>query len=120
MIEHEPGTEIVIGLVGPLGVDMDLFSSLVGQAVESVGFKPSLIRLSQLMGEVDNFHLVNGSESDYYDVKVHGLMESGNLLREHLGGNSLAMLSVLAIKEHRLSECGDKDKPVDRTAYILR
>lgn len=110
------GTEIVIGLVGAIGVDMDRFQSAVANAISSVGFEPNLIHVSSLMESLSGFILAPNSSSPYYDERVFGLMESGNKFREELGTDALSKLAILAIQRNRNGE----EAPQDRHAYILR
>jgi len=110
----KPCPEVVIGLVGPVGVDLDPIVEALMRRVEAVEYKPWLIRLStqiaQLFG-VDHSDLPE-------DQRIEKLMDAGTKVREDTGrGDAVALLAIAEIRRVRLQECGGS---TESNAYVLR
>jgi deoxycytidylate deaminase len=116
-------TELVIGLVGAVGTDLDMVSTEVELALDAYGYKAKEIRLSSLLGEL------NWSEelpSEPLDEHIWTHMDAGNKLRlcwER--GDAMALLALTEIaavrEEHESEKYEDsRTKSLDRFAFILR
>jgi len=124
------GNEIVIAMVGALGTDLEMVQTLIEAALDEVGYKHEQVRLSELIQGVPNYPLSVDCSSELFDVKVEALMDAGNEIRQKLGGDALAKLSVMRIRSIRDernqgkgkegSEFEESSIPLPRTAYILR
>ena len=114
------GAELVFGLVGAVGTDLDAVSDVLASELRRLGYKSELIRLSQLLKETDVWPTPEPDISglDKY-IKVH--QETGNEYRKSFKrADALALSSVAAIRKFRESVNNDSKKPVERQAYILR
>lgn len=111
------GTELIFGLVGALGSDLDLVIKALSDSMSLVGYTCQTIKLSQLLHEIDKWEFPETTEEER--IKIH--MDRGNELRENLErGDALAVLAIGAIREERESVTGDPKKPSALKAYILR
>ncbi|WP_159705994.1 anti-phage dCTP deaminase [Arthrobacter sp. 18067] len=110
--------EIVIGIVAPIGTDLDgLFPHLESQ-LRQFGYSSTMIRMSELLKDgnsaVENLRL--SAESCYAET----LMDAGDRLRGHYeSGDALAALSIARISSLRRIQGKNLDQS-SRHAWILR
>ncbi|HLZ43404.1 MAG TPA: anti-phage dCTP deaminase [Candidatus Sulfotelmatobacter sp.] len=119
-MEAKFGPEIVFGLVGSVGTELDFVAQCLSITVADLNYEPLTVRLSELMHEVDlDLCKKLPEEPAYSRYMTH--MTAGNELREFLTrGDALAMLAVGAIREARQDKNGKPDQPLARHAYILK
>lgn len=118
--EGKPGPEIIFGLVGSVGTELDFVAQRLSMTLADLNYEPLTIRLSELMHEVDLDLCRNLPEEPAY-ARYMAHMTAGNQLREFLDrGDALAMLAVGAIREAREEKNGKSDQPLARHAYILK
>jgi cytidine deaminase len=118
-LEHEIAeTELVFGLVGALGTDMERISGMLHVALERMDYRTSEIRLSSLLREVDwDTPLKEHAKLDSY-LAAH--MDAGDRLREGWQRpDALALLAVAKISAERdqLAAAGES---LTRRAWVLR
>lgn len=110
--------ELVFGLVGAIGTDLDHVFKCLANALDAVGYSSKLIKVSDL---------IRASEA-WHDPKIQGLDDhveqyqiGGNNFRKALGRpDALALASILNIRHERRSMTNDAGKPADRQAYVIR
>lgn len=110
--------EIVVGIVAPIGTDVDTFVSLLQRALEDVDYKTESLRLSQLLDEtaVGGDLPSRSSDADYYRQR----MDAGDELRRLLGSDdALAAYAIARIRDLRFKQTGSYDQN-RRHAWILR
>lgn len=111
--------ELVFGLVGPIGVDLDYVTEVLVEALESVGYRNArTIRITQLMREVPaGLPLDATGHIDSFRQRI----SYANRVRGLLGRNdALAILAVSAIRQFRSEERGNEEEPLPGQAYIVR
>jgi deoxycytidylate deaminase len=106
--------DIVIGLVAPIGTDLDPVCRALASSFQRLGYSAHQVRLSEHLDEVQSafgLKLKHTDEADRYDK----YMTAGNCFRTALKrGDALSMLAVGAIREFRKTAEGTKQ------AFILR
>lgn len=112
----KPCPEIVIGLVGPVGVDLDPVTTALINALSAVEYKAKVVRLSQ---RIAHFF---GKEETYKGLpenqRIENLMTDGTKLREDSGrGDAVALLAIAEVRRVRMQELDGK---TEGNAYILR
>jgi deoxycytidylate deaminase len=120
--------ELVIGLVGPIGVDLDTIISYLEKSLKSVRYDVRKIHLTQLMGEMAPHWRV---DDETYSARYHSLIANADKLRRE--SKNKAVLSCIAISEIRrirqelqLAKNPEMDAKEARkipslgTAYIIR
>ena len=116
-INKTEGPELVFGLVGALGSDLELVTDTLCDSLSIVDYSCRKIRISQLLHEIDGWEFPETLE----EGRINKHMDKGNELRNSLErGDALALLAIGAIREERESTTGDSNKPCSRTAYVLR
>ncbi len=110
--------ELVFGLVGPIGVDLEFVTKALGEALEDVGYEARVFRITQLMQEVPlTLPLGAAGYIDSFKERI----AYANEVRERLQRNdALAILGVSAIRQFRAEVGGNEEEPLQARAYILR
>lgn len=110
----KPYPELVFGLVGPVGVDLDPVTKILTRQLKVPEYQVKTIRLSK---QIEDFFKSDYSKESE-DVRIRKLMDEGTRLREESGrGDAVALLGVAEIFRAREEEFGGK---AERNAYILR
>ncbi len=111
--------ELVIGLVGSLGTNLDALCSSLDKVLSGLGYKSTPpIRLSSFLREFPRWQdLPTARSCEYFDRH----MDAGNTLRRDSDcSDALALLAVTNILNLRENSTGSREKPAQATAYILR
>lgn len=105
--------ELVIGLVSPIGLDLDPLITALSSGFQLAGYRPIPIRLSDQIKEVFDLDLSARPEHE----RIELLMNGGTMLREKSDcGDAIALLGIAEIYSRR-----DEEKlGFDRNAFILR
>src|ERR1044071_3691203 len=114
MLLRDPSSELVFGLVAPIGADLERLEADLIDQVGLYGYQPNSIRLSALLREVQlGVKLHETPEL----ARINSYIKAGNTLREQTQCEEvLALWAMGLIKELR-----SPDAPVlGRTAHILR
>jgi cytidine deaminase len=111
----EAGLEdIVIGLVAPIGTDLDPVCRALAATFERLGYVSRLVRLTDYLQEVRkafDLDLEHANEAERYDK----FMTAGTKFRTAMGrGDALSMVAVGAMREFR------KTFKATKHAFILR
>jgi len=120
MAESSSRPELIFGLVGPLGTDLNAVGRVLQDTLAQVGYESVVHRLSKLMRDLSGepWTLLKDGPRDEA-IEAH--MLAGNRLRSTLDRNdAMAMLGLIAIQEYRGNSAeGDPTKPRPRFAHIL-
>lgn len=117
--------ELFLGLVAPIGTDTRQIAVQLQDALKNVGYESTYIKVTKLMEQIPTG--ISLLESPL-EARYNSYIDYANKVRELLGksatdkakGNdSLAMLSVTAIKAARKKATGDEKKAQHGHAYIL-
>lgn len=120
LISDYRDSELVIGLVGAVGAQLDKVSVYLKNKLDGCGYIVHEIRVSTQVIPmfVDTSHVPD--ESGY--ERTSELMKAGNQARENADDNSILALGV-ATRIHRLRELDDEEKPKPkrgpRTLFVL-
>ncbi|HWO24834.1 MAG TPA: anti-phage dCTP deaminase [Kofleriaceae bacterium] len=111
----DPGSELVFGLVAPVGADLDVLEADLSNQLRQYGYTPISIRLSKLLKGVRELDVELKDAPEFDRLMSH--MDGGNRLRAQAGsGEVLALWAMAEIKNQRVT-----GNPVRRrTAHILR
>jgi hypothetical protein len=115
-VEDHP--ELIFGLVGPIGVDLESVTECLSNALADVGYKACTIRITELMKEVPvGLPLDAAGYIDSFKQRI----DYANKVCEVLGRkDALAIMAISAIREFRLEATNNVDEPKSRQAYIIR
>lgn len=107
--------ELFVGLVGPIGVDLESLTDAVMTSLDSVSYKSRLVRLTEVLrGLGGDFADVPDTPAD---ARYHRLMDLGNELRQRIAAaEAMVMLGVWGIGSAR----DEMTTATKRRAYVLR
>src|SRR5574337_899266 len=111
--------ELVLGVVGALGTDLDLVYQAFNNSMSEVGYRCRLIHLIELLHAIDRWERIPESP---LDVRYNKHMDAGDDFREMIGrGDALDLLAVVNIRQqYRKAERGDPDGLIPSCAYVLK
>ncbi|MEQ8295922.1 MAG: anti-phage dCTP deaminase [Nitratireductor sp.] len=116
--------ELIVGLVGPIGVDLDAITHYLEKSLKSVGYDAEKIHLTRLMGDMLPGWKV---DDETYSARYHSLIANADRLRRET--NNQSVLSCMAISEIRRIRQEKNNKidhkearklPILGNAYIIR
>lgn len=109
-----PYPELVFGLVGPIGVNLEPVISILKSQLKTFNYTTSEIRLSK---QIDLF-LKTEHSKDPEHTRINSLMDEGTKLRVESGrGDAVALLGIAEIIRVRDNDHGGK---FEKNAFILR
>jgi cytidine deaminase len=108
----------VIGLVGPVGIDLGSVYGSIAKVLTAFEYECHDIHLSDQLRALDwSEPLVEAPA----DERLWSYMSAGNHLRELWDrDDAFALLAINAITLARSKVSGDREKPLERHAYVLR
>jgi deoxycytidylate deaminase len=110
--------ELIVGLVAPIGVDLEVVADALSRALDSVAYGAVRIRITDVLTGLGGEY--GGVVDRPEDKRYHELMDRGNRLRERVGHpDAMARLAVVAIGEQRERFLA-AEPPVLRRAYLVR
>lgn len=119
--------ELVVGLVGAVGTDLDVTADLLGEILRTFGYHVAdTISLSRLLDHVQWDVPLPGRESGHYDEYVGKRMTAGDKVRRNLRfGGALVQMAVHEVVLQRaqiLERSGGEAASTQpgNVAYILR
>ena len=111
--------ELVIGLIGPLGVDLDQIHGMLGRSLGALGYSSEKIVLSDALSEKAmglKSRIRDGSEYD----RIVSRMNAGDELRARAGGGAAAILASMQIQKSRRCATGSNKEAHHNYCYVLK
>ncbi|BBI98438.1 cytidine deaminase [Ferrigenium kumadai] len=107
--------ELVFGLVGPVGVNLDPVISVLTKELKALNYKAETIRLSK---QIEAF-FSSDHRKEAEDKRISNLMTEGTRLRtESKRGDAVALLGIAEIMRIREEKFGEHAE--ENNAYILQ
>ena len=114
------GPELFIGLVGAVGTNLRVIVELLTEELKKVAYHPHEVHLSSLLAGLPKFSHLAALKNGPEDERIDAHMAAGDEQRRTMNsGDALALLSVMAIRDHRRQTTGDENKPIQRSVYLL-
>lgn len=113
----QDGPELVLGLVAPIGVDLAAVATALRSALCFVSYEAIEINVIDAAVALDRWPL---NDEPRYDSRASARMTFGNKVRQKIGGDGLALVAIGAIQGQRQDRNEKPDKPITRTAYLIR
>jgi deoxycytidylate deaminase len=110
--------ELVFGIVGPIGVDLEAVVSALSAALQEVKYQPILIHLTSHM---ENKRINTKIDASSYFLRYMSLIKYANEYRK-LATNpaALAGLAILHIRRNRAEFSHSQEQPALGKAYLVR
>ncbi len=118
--------ELVFGIVGPIGVNMDAICDSLTAALRAVAYNAYPIHLTKEMLKehqysLENFPVQEPPERNFYTEVMYKIAYANAVCKEFGDAGTMARIAMRAIADERRRISGDQatlpDKP---TAYIIR
>jgi deoxycytidylate deaminase len=119
--------ELVIGMAGPIGVDLDLIARSLGSALTSVGYTSELIKLT---AEMERYPIAPGAlldevnswkGTDTHDTYMRKMSAANALRKQYDDPALLARIAIDAIRARRGdAPNGGPEKVRAKHAYLIR
>ncbi len=125
--------ELICGIAGPIGIDIDAISQTLTQALQAVDYRTVNIRIT---AEIDKeqTNIQRPLSSDYEALMSYKMDHASAVCRRYGTADTLMRFAMRAIRQHRASlyaagthEATDdtdaippEERVVARTAYIIR
>lgn len=110
--------ELFIGLVGPIGVDLDYVQAVIVKELKHLGYSSVPLRITELMVAIKTGVTI---EQNSYSAKYHSLIAYADKVCEIAGSSAaLAALAVAKIRDERARITGSVEKPALGHAYVIR
>lgn len=111
--KHSIGCELVIGLVAPVGVDLEKIKVKFDNYFKQYNYKQNFVHLSRVVEE-----LRNSDTSKTEHDRLNAAMEAGNSIRKDSErGDFLALLAINEISKKR---SGEQPEPISRCVHVIR
>lgn len=120
---HKEFPELVFGIVGPMGVDIQAICDSLTVALHTVGYGAEIIHLTKEMeGYKLQKHPVERPRStDFYTDVNFKINYANALCKEFSDPATMARIALRAIGDRRETLTGSRDKlPAKPTAYVIR
>lgn len=117
------GPELIFGLVGPIGVNLDAVQKSLTEELNTVGYYSSVIHLTKLLDSYIKDNKLNIDRKKKPSTASSRKIDSANRFRKYVKSNAaLAGIAISAIQLKRESTLKNiKDNsPFPKTAYIIR
>ena len=121
----ELSPELVVGLIGAIGTNMEAVITSLTQAFMTVGYEVQNIRLSDYLSTLKpagrKTPIREKGEKEQTDKYYKNRMDAGNAFRAQADrADAFAFLAASAIRDKRIDFTGDHKKPRASVAYVLR
>ena len=111
-------TELIIGLVGPIGIDLGKVYTELARVLSTFGYECHDLHLTDQLRALEWSQTLTEEPND---ERLWSFMDAGNELRRMWGrDDAFGLLAINAITLERKRASGDREKPLERHAYVLR
>src|SRR5262245_30540319 len=120
-----PLPELVFGIVGPIGVNMDAICDSLTAALRAVSYEPFPIHLTKEMlkphqYQLQRFPVESPSERNFFTEVTYKIGYANALCKEFGDAATMARIAMRTISDKRRSISGDPATiPEKPTAYIV-
>ncbi|MEO0462069.1 MAG: anti-phage dCTP deaminase [Pseudomonadota bacterium] len=122
--------EIIVGVAGPIGIDIDEINRSLTHAFDQVGYKSVAIRITEEIKD-EITQIVKPKQTDFGSEISYKMSHASAVCRKYKSADTLMRFAVKAIRKYRTRELlrsGEKivenenaeEKVVPSIAYIIR
>ena len=113
----EKGSELVFGLIGPSGTNLNKVTEELKSALKSVRYETDQIILSDLI-PLDELDSSIEGKNEYKRIII--LQQAGDRFRAKNNLDAVAILGISQIRKIRKNKTGDSNERIPRHAYLLK
>jgi deoxycytidylate deaminase len=118
--------ELVVGIAGPIGVDMDMIASSFGRAFKKVSYASTLVKLTEEMQRysITDRELLQDVErwrgDDTFNTYMRQMSAANALRKQYKDTAVLAPIGINALRRQRSSVTGNPNNVQKKHVYIIR
>jgi deoxycytidylate deaminase len=110
--------ELIFGIVGPIGVDMDAVVDGLCKSLKGVGYDPDPIHLTDLIRDK---RIKVALDFSTYFLRYKSLIKYANAFRRQArNAAALAGIAIMQIRSLRLKKSKSEASPARGTAFVIR
>ena len=118
-VEFIQHPELIFGIAGPIGVDMDEITDSLENALKSVRYASKIVKITSIMRDY-KLDLPTPTEKDLH-TEINYKMDYANALcKKFQSSDTLASIAIRDITKKRKEITGRTDVLATKTAYIVR
>lgn len=111
--------EIIIGISGPIGVNVDAITTSLQTALADVKYKSKVIKITKAMENYPS-SVEKTTNDDFASIMNYKIDYADLLCENHDDLAFLARIAIAAVREEREQITGNDDTPTENTAFIIR
>jgi deoxycytidylate deaminase len=111
--------ELVVGIAGPIGVDIDAITDSLNSALRIVRYKSEIIKLTTEMKAFAT-DIQEPKAKDFYSEVTHKIQYANALCERYRDASTLARIAIRAVAARRREITGQPNKIPENVAYIIR
>ncbi len=93
--------ELIFGVAGPIGVDIDEITTSLDNALKTVQYNSFMIKLTDVMRDYPISDLDKPAENDFYNLMNFKMDYANALCKKYRNPFTLAAIAIREIKETR-------------------
>lgn len=94
--------ELVIGVAGPIGVDIDAISAAISESLKAVDYKSTLIKITDEISDISSA-IEKPAAKDYFSEMEFKMDHASAICRERDDESVLMRIAIAAIRRERLT-----------------
>lgn len=118
-LDQIPFPELIFGIAGPIGVDVDLICETLAAALASMDYRSVPIKLTTLMLEFPA-NVTAPEETDYFTDMMFKMDYAKKLCADYGNAAVLSLIAIRAIVSERIKRTDYYEKISPKTAYVIR
>ncbi|RWM21186.1 MAG: deoxycytidylate deaminase [Mesorhizobium sp.] len=118
MVSTIKNPEIFIGLVGPIGVNLDLVIEQISTQLQIVGYESTVVKITDILRSPP--FSIKVDDSSYTNRYLSLIAEADRVCKDYGSPDFLARLAIAQIREVRQKITGAYSTPAFGRAYIIR
>jgi hypothetical protein len=113
--------ELVFGLVGAAGTDLNLLVNALCDELRALDYTPHPIVVSELLADLPKYSYLKNLKDGKEEDRINRSMDAGNDLRRTLGtGAGAICLALSKVRQVRKEVGGDVEKRLSGHAFIIK
>ena len=92
--------ELVIGIAGPIGIDIEAITASIEDSLSSVGYRSTQIRITDEVKDIQN-RFKAPAKTDYYSVIRFKMSHASEICRKNRDSAYLMRIAIDAIQRER-------------------
>jgi hypothetical protein len=102
--------ELVFGIAGPIGIDIDSITRALADVLQTVGYRSSLIKITDEISEIES-EVMRPTSDSFYNLMRFKMAHASSICRSNNDAGYLMRLAITAIRRERKLLINDTQFP---------